>query len=189
MHADSTRPAASTILRNLRLVLLLPLAALIACGTNPTQSAPASTYLNLTGNPQTFASGSYQIVGGPCATPATPMTLAQYAPINGTYSGTFNWPGAGNVPEPTPNLTITATLTQSTTANSSGAYPISGTVKVAGTCSETTSFTGFVFGSNLVSATGPNLSGNSDPAASNVYSAAFDDVNCLYYTQGTLIRQ
>src|ERR1017187_2670724 len=34
----------------LRFTLLFPLAALLACGTTPTPSAPASNYLNLTGD-------------------------------------------------------------------------------------------------------------------------------------------
>jgi len=158
--------------------------------TAPLAGGTATITATLSGNPQTFASGSYQIVGGPCATPATAMTLAQYAPISGTYSGTFNDGQGGNVPGSAPNLTITATLTQSTAANSSGEYPITGTLKVAGTCSETTSFTGFVSGSGFFSTTGaaPSFTGNSDPTASSLYYAALLDTTCNY-TQGTLTRQ
>lgn len=46
----SNHPHRPIMFSKLRFTLLFPLAALLACGTTPTPSAPASTYLNLTGD-------------------------------------------------------------------------------------------------------------------------------------------
>ena len=113
-----------TLDANNNLTLTAPITAGSSTGT-------ATITATLGSNPQTLADASIQIVGGgSCAMPATPSTIAQFAPVTGTYTGTFNVPNTGNVPVAGTNITVTAVLTQSTTANASGQYPITGTVNV-----------------------------------------------------------
>jgi len=112
------------------------------------------------------------------------MTVAQYAPATGTYTGTFTVPGTGNVPVAGSNITVTTVLTQSTTANSFGQYPIIGTVTVTGACTDTVTLTpGLVSGSGIWSSDsnssdiliGPLFSGSTNPTASTIQWAVFDD--------------
>lgn len=202
-----------------RLAFLIPLAAILGCGSTPTPSAPDSSYLNLTGDwvalaapnpanpgtlptpvsdffgalqssggtvtgtlraislslpqcvtqdlqatgtidtnnslkltipisggtatitatittPESYTPGTWQIVGGTCAMPSTSIDVAEFAPATGTYTGVLNvldlttdLPVAGTA------TNVTAVLTQSTTPNADGEYPLSGTVTATGACS------------------------------------------------------
>src|ERR1035441_9838231 len=217
----SNHPHGPIMFSKLRFTLLFPLAALLACGSTPTPSAPASNYLNLTGDwvalappnpltpgvlptpvsdflgalqssgsavtgtlraislsspqcvsftqdlpvtgtidangnlvltipiaggtatitatittPESYTPGTWQISGGACAMPSTAVDIAEFAPATGTYTGVLNvldtttgLPVAGTA------TSVTAVLTQSTTPNSDGDFPVSGTVTATGACS------------------------------------------------------
>jgi hypothetical protein len=157
--------------------------------TAPIAGGTATITATLGSNPQTLADGSYQIVGGSCAISANTMTIAQYAPLTGTYTGTFNVSGTGNVPVAGSNVTVTAVLTQSATANGIGYFPITGTVKVTGACTDSLTYTGFAAGGNFYSLTGPFFMGSFGPTASAIYDAVYQSTNCPAYYQGTLTRQ
>jgi hypothetical protein len=173
--------------------------------TGGSSTGTATITATLGSNPQTLADASFQIVGGgSCAMSATPGIITQYAPVTGTYTGTFNGSGTGNVPFAGTNITVTAVLTQSTTANASGQYPLTGTVNVTGACSESIILTpgtvqgGFIDSASIDTASGtligPALTGSSDPTASTILDAAFDDGTnwsspCYRNYQGTLTRQ
>jgi hypothetical protein len=134
------------------------------------------------------------------------MTIAQYAPVTGTYTGTFTIPNTqSNAPTAGSSISVTAVLTQATTSNSSGQFPITGTVSVTGACTDTATLasTGTVNGSEIYSAsdtgnvlTGPLFVGEITPSASTILWAEFTDAsngsNCnagIYLYQGTLTRQ
>jgi hypothetical protein len=70
-------PVTGTLDANNNLTLTVPIAGGIATIT-----------ASLPQDPQTFIPGSYQIVGGPCAMPATAIEISQFAPVTGTYTGT-----------------------------------------------------------------------------------------------------
>jgi len=141
------------------------------------------------GNPQTPTTGSYQIVGGPCATPPTAITITQYAPVAGTYTGVLA-SGTETVP-------ATVTFTQSSTPDATGEFPLSGTITLNGTCSLGTIFgAGSVRGS-LISASTPypgntQFYGTINPAASTIaaiYYVYGTSDGCGATFQGTLTRQ
>jgi hypothetical protein len=159
--------------------------------TLPISNGTATITSALGANPQTLADGSFQIVGGSCAIAPNTMTIAQYAPLTGTYSGTFNVAtlnvtGSGNVPLPNTNVTVTAVLTQSTTANSSGQYPLTGTINVTGACTDNNiPFTGTVTGSSFTPISGPSFAGSFDPTVPAIYSATYTSANCPAHRQGS----
>jgi hypothetical protein len=147
----------------------------------------------LPSNPQTLADGSYQIVGGPCATAATPMIITQYAPLTGTYVGNFNFPSNdyGTAPAPGTSTTVTAVLTQSSAANANGQFPITGTITATGACTATMSYAGFAYG-GMFSDTEPYLTafaGSFNPDASTIYFADYIDGTCAPFDYGFLTRQ
>jgi hypothetical protein len=163
----------------------------------PIGGGTATMTAAIASNPETPASGSFQIVGGTCAQSATPMTIAEYAPVTGTYTGTL----ASNINNGT--SFVTAVLTQSTIPNSSGAFPLAGTVTVTGQCN-----TSFVVSSSYSSVEGnsmtalsdvssslyASLSGRDDPTASTVTTALFEEslqpnTICNGQYGGTLTRQ
>jgi hypothetical protein len=117
-------------------------------------------------NPQTLVNGSYQVTGGSCATPATPITIAQYAPVIGTYTGIFSVTGGTDA--------VTAVLTQSTTFNANGEFTLTGTVTAAGACNASFTIVGGVVVGDLVAASGVvgstsfTLAGNVNPSASTI---------------------
>ena len=189
--ANPTAAATGTLDSNNNLTLTVP----VAGGT-------ATITATLGSNPQTLADGSFQIVGGPCAVSATPMTIAQHAPVTGTYTGTFNLPATGNVPTPGSNITVTAVLTQSPTFNGNVVYPITGTVTVTGACTESATLApGTVAGNAIYSAdfgsnnqlAGPQFTGLSNPSASSILNATFQDAAaggaCSAAYQGILTLQ
>ncbi len=95
---------------------------------------------------QTFTAASYSIDSGPCAMVSTAATIAQLAPLTGTYTGTLT----ENLPTSGPTATATAVLTQSSTPTVDGMFPLSGTVTLTGACATTFSFTdGAVIGDNI----------------------------------------
>ena len=138
--------------------------------------------------------GTWQILGGPCAMPTTSMAITQFAPLTGTYSGTLTNYGT------TSNSTnITAMLTQSTTPDADGRFPLTGTITATGACTGT-----FPLEPETVSGNGvaPSPGGFLMPAATidgpflptaSAFQSAFVEIystNCSVGSlTGTLIRQ
>ena len=255
----SNHPHGPVMFSKLRFTLLFPLAALLACGSTPTPSAPASNYLNLTGDwvalappnpltpgvlptpvsdflgalqssgsavtgtlraislsspqcvsftqdlqaagtidangnltltipiaggtatitatiatPESYTAGTWQISGGACAMPSTAIDIAEFAPATGTYTGIVNvldlttgLPVAGTA------TNVTAALTQSTTPNADGEFPLSGTVTATGACSRSFPIANEVVGGGIfmpVPLTGPLgvLDGGISPTATTL---------------------
>jgi hypothetical protein len=152
--------------------------------TLPVGGGTATITATLGTNPQALVDGSFKVVGGFCSMSATPMTMAQYAPVTGTYTGTFSVPNSDGVPTSGTTITLTAVLTQSTTANSGGAYPVTGTFTVTGACTDSGTFAS-VFSSQ----TPPYLFGSSSPSGDGIFDAVFSSTKCTLSYQGSLIRQ
>ncbi|MGP8260790.1 MAG: hypothetical protein ACLQM6_12660 [Acidobacteriaceae bacterium] len=155
--------------------------------TFPISGGTATYTATLGANPQILADGTFQIIGGTCAMSATPMTIAQYAPLTGTYTGTLSYSNIGNI-------TVTANLTQSISPNADGQFSITGTVNVTGSCTESSTFTSDVEG-NLFGNFGINngsstvmFFGSFDPTASTI-NAMYSSYNCAAERQGTLTRE
>ncbi len=148
-------------------------------------------------NLNSFVSGSWQIVGGACAMPATPMIIAQFLPATGTFTGTFNVFATGTTtPVPGTATAISAVLTQSTIPTVDGVFPLTGTITATGACTASIAFTnGIVFGDGILSQplTGPPnpqglFFGNIDPSATTI-TGLFDPSSCNNQGyQGTLTR-
>ena len=161
----------------------------------PIGGGTATITATIGSNPETPATGSFQIAGGTCAMSAASMTITEYAPVTGTYTGSLT-----NMQNGTASP-VTAVLTQSTTANGNGVFPLTGTVTLTGQCNIS-----FVISSSysyvradLVEAlsgapntTSPILSlwGYTDPTASTITRAALegDQSGCDIF-EGTLTRQ
>lgn len=144
----------------------------------------------LGGNPQTLADGSYQVTGGSCDLPATPMTIAQYAPVTGTYSGTLSeWSSYGTF-VPGTGITMTVVLAQSTTPNASGEFPVTGNYTVSGTCTDSGTLPAIVAQGGGLGTLSSSLtfSASADPTASNI-GVFFSSTNCNLQYQGILTRQ
>jgi len=167
--------------------------------TVPISGGVATITASLPQNLNTFISGTWQISGGACAMPVTPMIISQFAPATGTYTGTFNVLVSGTLtPVPGTATAITAVLTQSTTPNADGQFPLTGTITATGACTASLSFTnGIVFGDGILSQplTGPsNLQGNfiggMNPTATSITGLfeSFSACNSQLYN-GTLTRQ
>jgi hypothetical protein len=138
----------------------------------------ATITATLGSNPQTLADGSYQVTGGSCALPATAMTIAQYAPTNGTYSGTFGVATASSAVAAT-DVTVTVILSQSTTPGSNGAYPVSGTYTITGNCTD----------SGSITQAGTFFPYSSSPTATTIFSGYFFTTKCPDTYQGVLVLQ
>ncbi|HXE08608.1 MAG TPA: hypothetical protein VN612_11985 [Acidobacteriaceae bacterium] len=141
----------------------------------------------------TYNAGSWQIVGGSCATGQTPMRLAQFASVTGTFTGTVSaidlttgMPVAGS------GITLTATLTQSTAANADGQYPLTGTVTALGSCTGTYTLTNYVVSGGEVMPppyTPFSFIGAADPSAT-LMVASLVPSSCPFSSYvGTLTRQ
>lgn len=168
---------------NNKLTILLPI------GTDT-----AIITATLGSNPQTLTDGSFSIVGTSCAMSATPMAIAQYAPVTGTYTGNFNIPDYTNpnshIPLTGTDITITAVLTQSIWTNTSGEYLTTGTITVTGSCTETVTLTNEPL-SDYIGYLGwdtdPTLAYGANPTASALTYAIYHGHRCG--GQGNLIRQ
>lgn len=165
----------------------------------PISGGTATITATLPQNLHTFIPGTWQISGGPCAMPATAMNISQFASATGTYTGIFNIIATGTItPVPGTVTAITAVLTQSTTANADGQFPLTGTITATGTCTASLAFTnGIVFGDGILSQplSGPansqgNFIGGLNPTAAGITGLfeSFTACNSQGY-QGTLTRQ
>jgi hypothetical protein len=187
--APSGQPTAvtGTLDANNNLTLTLP----VAGGT-------ATITATLANNPQTPITGSYTLVGGNCPMPATPIVISQYAPATGTYTGTLS-----QAINPANTISVTAVLTQSTTADGVG-FPLTGTVTATGACNTSFTVTGaysLVEGQDLQVVPNPVLdypilTGTLNSTATTITDVAFEDVPptspsspCGGYYTGTLTLQ
>jgi hypothetical protein len=148
----------------------------------------------LTSNLQFPATGSYVITGGACAQASATSLANQFLPITGTYTGTLTVSGTSST------TAATAVLTQSTTPNADGLFPLSGTIMLAGpACNTTFSFTGGTVTGNAVNlfhtaayqSPDGDFNGASLPDGSALVSAAistFTGTGCSF-VQGPLKRQ
>jgi hypothetical protein len=97
-----------------------------------------------------FFTGTYQVIGGPCAQASIPLTIFAVSNITGTFTGTVSpapFSGSG------PNSTITASFVQASAPDADGKYALSGTITSTGGCNATLRFTsGIVSGSMAQSA-------------------------------------
>jgi hypothetical protein len=145
-------------------------------------------------DPQTSVNGSYQIVGGSCPTPATPMTITQYAPATGTYTGTLTRLNPDGTIAPGLTSSVIMVLNQATTPDSSGYYPVTGTITATGYCSESSTITNAGATGSLLTPLGQGSASSLDPTAStmtmqNWYFPSAADQNCRWGFTGTLTRQ
>jgi hypothetical protein len=158
--------------------------------TLPVGGGTATITATLGTNPLALVDGSFKVVGGFCAMPATPMTVAQYTPVTGAYTGTFSVPNSDGAPTSGTTITLTTILTQSSTPNANGFYPVTGTFTVTGACTDSGSFTGLTAGGggidNLAS---PDLVGSVSPSGDGIYDAVFSSTKCSITYQGSLVRQ
>ncbi|MGD0797591.1 MAG: hypothetical protein ABR910_07690 [Acidobacteriaceae bacterium] len=112
-----------------------------------------------------------QVVGGGPVT-GTQVAAAPSASLTGTFAGSVYPSPAGSGSGPETVGTVSIVLTQSTTPNSAGQFPLAGTFTyTSGACSATTSLTGLLSGLwiTLASATGPSsgsLTAATNPAVS-----------------------
>jgi hypothetical protein len=140
----------------------------------------ATITATLGSNPQTLADGSYQVTGGSCALPATAMTIAQYAPTTGTYSGIFSIATAFSSGIPATEVTVTAVLSQSTTPDSSGTYyPVTGTYTISGACTD----------SGNIAQSGVFFYYSSSPNGTILMSDHVSTATCPGQYQGVLVLQ
>jgi hypothetical protein len=176
---ESPTPVAGTIDANNNLTLTLP----VGGGT-------ANIIATLGTNLQAVTDGSYKVVGGYCAMPATPMTIAQFTPVTGTYTGTFSASTSYGVPVSGTIITVTTVLSPSPTPNASGVYPVTGTYTVTGGCTDSGSFADLIASPGGISnSVSPNLFGSVSPSGDDIYDASFTSFKCNTYYQGSLSRQ
>ena len=130
--------------------------------------------------------------------PATPLLIAEYAPLSGTYTGPLSVLNSFGLPTQGTATTITAVLTQSTTPNGSAQYPVTGNVTATGACSVSFSLSNATVTGGVLITVDPSytLSGGFDPTGSVAAVAVFTDsvtgTNCPnagQYFDGTLTRQ
>jgi len=168
--------------------------------TLPVAGGTATLTAALSTNPETEATGSYKIVGGTCAMPPTAMQIAQYAPLNCTYTGTFNEYNSSGQPVAGTVSAITAILAQSITPNSNDQYPVTGMVTVTGACTATFTLSNSIVWGGVLEASDPSFSytfgGASDPTATTLQSFFISEnssASCPFtYNQvfiGVLARQ
>jgi hypothetical protein len=178
-------PATGTIDTNGDLTLTVPIA-----GGTATISSTITT-------PESYTNGTWQIVGGACTMPATAIEIAQFAPATGTYTGVVNVMNTTtNLPIPGTATNLTVTLTQSTTPNTDGQFPLSGTITATGACTASLTITnefvtGGIFIPNLTQpSSSVNFTGGILPTATTLIADFDPDPACgsqIY--NGILTRQ
>jgi hypothetical protein len=165
--------------------------------TVPISLGVATITATLPTNTMTYIPATWQIVGGACAMPTTSISLAQFAPITGTYTGTFN--AYSNTPlgiVPSTATAISAILAQSTTPNADGQFPISGTITASGACSGSFTLSNeVVTGGGLEPTPGPLTPpsifiGAIEPTGTTLVGDLFPTASCgSQVYRGTLTRQ
>ena len=168
--------------------------------TLPVGGGTATLTAALSTNLETENPGSFKIVGGTCAMPSTPMEIAQYAPLNGTYKGTFNLLNSSGLPTTGNPITVTAMLTQSSTPNANDEYPVTGSITTTGTCTANITLANtYVLGGVLISEDSTfnySLTASFDPTGTTALVGLFvvdaSSTGCPFTLQafvGSLTRQ
>jgi hypothetical protein len=134
-----------------------------------------------------------------------PSVGVQIAPLNGTYTGTLT-ESASTVTSPIPSGTVSLALTQSSTPNTDGTFPLTGMFSfLGGGCQSGLPLTGTVSGEGITlnypspapGWTAVNFTASTNPTATKIAatSVVFTDSPCgisntgsTTYT-GTLTRQ
>lgn len=165
--------------------------------TVPISGGTATISATLPQNSQTYTIGNWQIVGGACAMPATVIAIVQFAPVTGTYTGILNVLDlTTRLPVPGSATTVSAVLTQSTTPNADGQFPLSGTVTATGACSGSFPIVNeVVFGGEITPSflTGFSTTiflGSVEPSGATLFGgfSSYSACGSQFY-QGTLTRQ
>jgi hypothetical protein len=144
---------------------------------------------------ESYTNATWQITGGTCAMPATTISIAEFAPMTGTYTGALDvFDVTTGLPIAGSGTNVTAVLTQSTTPNADGQFPITGTITAPGVCpgvfpiSEIVA--GGVFVPLLTPASPEYIAGGSDPTATTLNVDFLPPPTCsAQIFTGTLIRQ
>lgn len=112
--------------------------------------------LTLPGTQHNIAFGSIEVDGTTCSYPPSGGGIgAQIGSITGSFTGTLTAPASLQT-DPTGNGKAQLTLTQASTPQADGQYPITGSLAFqAGTCSDTESLTGLVSGASATLASAP----------------------------------
>lgn len=162
--------------------------------TVPISGGTATFTATLGSNLQSFTMGTWQILGGPCAMPATSMAFTQFASLTGAYTGTLSSYGTTNN-----STSITAMLTQSSTPDADGRFPLTGTIAATGACTgtyplapETVSGNGVTPSNSGLLMPVATISGPFPPTAALIQSAVVEiySANCSAgVLVGTLTRQ
>lgn len=98
--------------------------SLVLNSTLPLPANQTTATLSVPANPTNLASGTVVDQCGVCDNGlSTPVVAVQIAPLNGTYTGTLT----ESIASPAISKTVTLVISQSTTPNSSGQFPLSGT--------------------------------------------------------------
>jgi hypothetical protein len=162
--------------------------------TVPISGGTATITATFGSNLQTFTQGTWQISGGACAMPSTSMAINQFAPVTGTYVGTLT----SSLGSPTVSSTITAVLTQSSTPNAEGQFPLTGTVTSSGVCNGTRPLVAEVVSGNGIFTSGSyvvpgtSVEGSILPTATSIQAVVgIVDLNCQLVPSldGTLTKQ
>jgi hypothetical protein len=132
-----------------------------------------------------LALGTIAINGGAC--PISTAAAGQMIPsVTGSFSGTLNAISA--TPNTIPSGTVALSLTQSTTPNTSGQFPLAGSITFTSTtpaCSVTSSLTGYISGGGYHLQSAGQLPGITVTGAANATTANGPLVATLEILSGT----
>jgi hypothetical protein len=177
----------------------LPVSGTIDANNKVTLSVPiaggTATITAIITTPQTYTNGTWQIVGGACAMPSTSISIAEFAPATGTYTGTLNVIDlTTNLPVPGTATPVTASLLQATTPNADGQFPLSGTITATGACAGTFPITNEVVSGGLfmpvpLGSLTFNLIGGILPSGTPLVGGFTTSACGSQLYQGTLTRQ
>jgi hypothetical protein len=159
--------------------------------TFPLSGGTATITATLGPDLHSYADGSWQIAGGACGMHATPIDIFQYAPITGTYTDTF-YVMNNNVAVLSTETNITAILSQSSTPNADGLFPLTGTVTATGACAASLTIDDLVSGDHFSGSTPTSVLAGAtlDTDATSLVTAFSAPPACnSQIFQGTLTRK
>ena len=112
----------------------------------------------------------------------SPAVGVEIAPLNGTYSGTLT-ESASSLASPIPSGVVTLVLTQSSTPNSSGQFPLTGTLTFnGGGCSASNSIGGFISGISFTNVIVSPLTSQAIPPPLPFYITAYTNPTATQIT-------
>jgi hypothetical protein len=134
------------------------------------------------------SSGSYHFTGGCAAAETGTLTGVKVKPLTGLFAGTMQ--GSGNT------VSISTQLTQATTSDENGLFPLAGTFTVANMCDETFTLNGASVGGDAVhlySNTGTGLEALTGVMDSGGQQIELNDYlysdDCIAGARGVVTRQ